>query len=65
MLSRVMHLVALVCVHMSTKNKLFSALPFETLLLSVMRCLLFKFKCLKCGCYVQRVVQTSNSCFSK
>ena len=31
------------------KNRLFSALPLKNLLLSVMRCLLFKFKRLQCG----------------
>ena len=59
MLRRVMRLVVFVCVHMymyiciciymSTKNRLFSALPAENLLLSVMCSLLFKFKCLQCG----------------
>ena len=34
---------------MSTKNRLFSALPLEDLLLSVICCLLFKFKRLQCG----------------
>ena len=58
MRSRVMHLVMLVCVRstyvyianmyiMSTKNRLFSALPLENLLLSVICCLLFDFKCLQ------------------
>ena len=42
------------CVHVyiyicQQKNRLFSALPLENLLLSVMRCLLFKFKRLQCG----------------
>ena len=31
------------------KNRLFSALPLENLLLSVICCLLCKFKCLQCG----------------
>ena len=34
---------------MSTKNRLFSALPLENLLLSVICCLLFDFKCLQYG----------------
>ena len=34
---------------MSTKNRLFSALPLENLLLNVIYCLLFKFKRLQCG----------------
>ena len=34
---------------MSTKNRLFSALPLENLLLSVICCLLFEFKHLQCG----------------
>ena len=36
-------------VYMSTKNRLFSALPLENLLLSVIYCLFFEFKCLQCG----------------
>ena len=34
---------------MSTKNRLFSVLPFENLLLNVIYCFLFKFKRLQCG----------------
>ena len=54
MRSRVMHLVASVCVRTYVhiyvnKNRLFSALLLKNLLLSVMRCLLFKFKRLQCG----------------
>ena len=45
--SRVMHLVASVCV--CTKNWLFSALPLENLLLSVFYYFLTKFECLQCG----------------
>ena len=38
-----------VCVYIcGQKNGLFSALLLENLLLSVMNCLLFKFKCLQC-----------------
>ena len=54
MRSRVMRLVASVCVRIciyvcQQKNRLFSALPLENLLLSVMHCLLFKFKRLQCS----------------
>ena len=53
MRSRVMCSVASVCiiyiyVCMSTKNRLFSALPLENLLLSIICCLL-EFKHLQCG----------------
>ena len=45
MRSRVMHLVASVCIYVcQRKNKLFSALPLEYLLLSVLCCLLLEFK---------------------
>ena len=55
--SRVMRLVTLVCVrtykyiciYMSTKNRLFSALLLKNFLLSVICCWLFEFKCLQCG----------------
>ena len=36
-------------IYMSTKNRVFSALPLENLLLSVICYLLFKFKRLQCG----------------
>ena len=64
MRSRVMRLVLSVCVrtyvriytlyiylflYMSTKNRLFSALQLENLLLCVICCLLSEFKCLQCG----------------
>ena len=50
MRSRVMHLVMSVYVHMSTKNnRLFKALLLTGLLLSIICCLLFEFKCLQCG----------------
>ena len=35
--------------YVNKKNRLFSALPLENLLLSVMHCLHLKFKCLQCG----------------
>ena len=41
------HLFVYIC--MSTKNRLFSALLLENLLLSVICCLFFKFECLQCG----------------
>ena len=50
-----MRLVVSVCVrtymyiYLSTKNRLFSALLLEKLLLSVICCLLFEFKRLQCG----------------
>ena len=37
------------CICMSTRNMLFSALLLKTLLLGVICCLLFKFKCFQCG----------------
>ena len=40
---------------MSTKNRLFSALLLENLLLSVICCLLFKIKCLQCGLLLRPV----------
>ena len=60
MRSRVMRLVKSVCVRTYVrmyvhiyicrqKNRRFSALPLENLLLSVIYCLLFKFKRLQCG----------------
>ena len=47
--------------YMSTKNRLFSALPLENLQLGVNFCLLFKFKRLQCGLlrpasYTDRVI---------
>ena len=44
-------LCAYMCIYIMyvKKNRLFSALPLENLLLSVTCCLLFKFKYLQCG----------------
>ena len=47
--SRVMCLLAGLCICMATKNRLFSALMLENLLLSVICCFLFEFKRLQCG----------------
>ena len=49
--------------NMSTKNRLFIALPLENLLLSVICCLLFKFKRLQCSLlhpasYIDRAIHT-------
>ena len=49
MRSRVMRPFVYMCIYMSTKNRLFSALLLKNLLLSVMCCLLFEFKRLQYG----------------
>ena len=41
--------VCVQCMYVNKKNRQFGALPLENLLLSVICCLPFKFKCLQCG----------------
>ena len=59
MRSRVMRLVALVCVHTYVRNRLFSGLPLENLLLSVIyTACSVSLNASSVVCYIQRAIQT-------